>query len=140
MEAADLSALIGLPVGGLALYGLAIIIRSFVNRRVPNAEAAQLLSKSAVELIEQARKDAEALVKDARGEVIEARTEAQAARRAAVAAERAAEDSRRLTVDTAYKLERLIKAILQPGVTIDVLRDMVTKNGHGFVRWNEPTE
>lgn len=126
--AIDLTTIIGSTTGAVALYGLSIIVRAVIGRRVPNAEAAKILSDSAVKLVNDARNDARIEVENARREVSEARMEAEAARRSATVAERAAVAAERTAEDLAYNMERLIRVIMHPASTLDSIREMVKHN------------
>lgn len=108
--------------GGLAIWGVIEIIKTIANRQVTAATAADRLSDSALDLVRQARDDAQA----AWGEARTARQDADSARRDASEARREATEARREAMDMARDMRRIRTAILSPYATLDGLRAMVS--------------
>lgn len=94
-----------------ALAGLGALLNAFFGRSKTRAEAAQVITGTAVTWMNEFEEDAKAARRDAkavREEMRSVRTEARA---------------------LAEELHQLRTAILQPGITIDALRSLVGAGG-----------
>lgn len=130
--AIDWGSLLGIGGGAVGLYGFAEVVKSLLRRKVTQAEAAQIVSKSAVELIDAVKKSAEQDIaravteaKEARRDATEARQEVSEARRETNAARREAERAQRAASESLYLVQRLVGAIRRPGITIEQLLDLI---------------
>lgn len=133
----DWGTVLGTGFGGAVLYGLLEIVKAFFSKRQTDANAASTLSKSAMELIEASRADAEYSIKQARDELREAKEELRVAqeearrevtqlRAEAAEARREATEARRSAEESLYVVQRLTRAIRNPYATVEALREMVS--------------
>lgn len=113
--------LIGILAGLGGAGGVAGIFTAYTNRNKPKAEAAEILTGSAV-----------SLVKEHEGDAKEARDELKAFRREAAAEMASVRNEARALAEELYRLRM---AIMAPGATIDSLRLLVAgpqaSNGTG---------
>lgn len=108
---------IGVAVVGVlgTAGGLGALAKVIFDRGKGRAETAQILTGTALTLVNELEEGA----REARQEIQAARSEARAAQDEARAAWREAHQ-------TAFELHRLRTAIMSPGVTVDELRAMVS--------------
>lgn len=116
------SLLLSGSVGGGFIWGVVEVVKTFSNRRIRDATAADKLSDSALELVRQARDDAKAAWQEAQN----ARRDADEARREASEARREATEARRDAMTAAANMRRLTNEILSPYATLERLRALVS--------------
>ncbi len=117
-----LTTVLGSGVGAAFLWGMVEVVKTVANRRIREVTAADRLSDSALDLVRQARDDAQAAWAEARS----ARQDAESARRDASEARREANEARREAMDMARDFRRIKSAILSPYATLEALRAMVS--------------
>lgn len=125
------SAFISGGFGVAVVSGLVMIVRAVLGRPLIQASAAEKVSDTALAHVEQARDDARQAFAEARS----ARQDAEQARRDASEARREASEARREATDAAREMRRLKSAILNPSITVEQLRAMVSDppgNGMAF--------
>lgn len=98
--------------------GVVPLVRGWFERHVTAATAVDKLSDTALEMLRQAKTDAD-----------DARIEARGARREANEARREAVEARIEAMRAAASMRAMIDAILSPYASIDELRKMVQREG-----------
>ncbi len=123
-------------------YAVVALVRTVLNRKIINANAADKLAGSAVEIIEAVRRDAAVAIAQARNDaatsvtaalqdVAAARRDTDEARRDAAEARREATAARREAVDSNQFMRRVITELFRPDTSIERLRRLVNDNGNG---------
>lgn len=110
-------ALIAIGSAIVSSAGMAVLVKGWTERRLTAATVADKLSDTALDLLHQAKQDAD----DARKEAREARREANEARREAVVA-------RTEAMRAAATVRHMVTAILDPYATLEELRRMVQED------------
>ncbi len=123
------TALVAVVSAALTSAGMVPLIKGWFERKVTAASVVDQLSDTALEMLRQARIDANAIRDEARAEVREARTEAHSARLEANEARREAVAARIEAMRAAASMRAMIDAILNPYASLEELRKMVQREG-----------
>lgn len=116
--------------GGAALiWATVALLKTFLSRKLVNADAAEKLAGTAVEMIEASQANAERSIAAMTLEVTRARAEASEARAEAAEARRAANDARREAEASNLFTRRLIAELFRPDATVERLRRLVNDGG-----------
>jgi hypothetical protein len=137
------STLLGGGFGAAVVWAVVALLKAWLGRKVINADAADKLAGSALEVLEAARKDNQLAIAQARADAAatmqqalqdvaaarrdtdEARRDAAEARRQAGEARREASDARKEAEMSGQMLRKLLTELFRPGVTVDGLRAFV---------------
>lgn len=122
----DIALLLSGGGGAAIIWATVALLKTFLSKKLVDADAAKRLAGTAVEMIDAVQKNAERSIAAAGREAAEARSEATEARRAANEARREAEASNAFT-------RRLITELFRPDASIERLRRLVNDNGDGVL-------
>lgn len=136
----DLALILSGGGGAAIIWATVALLKTFLSRKLVNADAADRLAGSAVEMIREARDDAAKSIAEVRNnaalsvtnalqDVANARREASEARGEAAEARRAANEARREAEASNLFTRRLITELFRPDASIERLRRMVNEGG-----------